>query len=169
MFSEHSSIRLEQYAVTASAGRTWPAGFAVRGFLGAVVDGTLTEGMTAYALGPGYLGGVAASRPWPIGSLFLIGTASLSASRTDVEAEDAVTAFDARVGAILGRRFGPFSPYLLARAFGGPVMWGQNTGGDATHVQLGAGATLTLSRLSLLLDVSAVGERSASLGVSYRL
>ncbi len=163
------SVGLEQYAVTASAGHTWPSGIAVRGFAGAVVDGTLTDGRTTFALGPGYLGGVAASRPWPIGSLFLIGTASLGASHTAAADSDRVTAIDARVGAIVGRRFGPVAPYLLARAFGGPVMWGQFTGGDATHVQLGAGATLTYARLSLLLDLSAIGERSASLGVSYRL
>lgn len=163
------SAGLEQYAVTASAGRAWPSGVAVRGFVGAVVDGTLTDGGTAVDLGPGYLGGVAASRPWPLGSFFLIGTASLGASHTAADDSDAVTAIDARVGAIVGRRFGPFSPYVLARAFGGPVMWGQFTGGDATHVQLGAGFTLTVSGLAFLVDVSAVGERSASLGVSYRL
>ena len=78
------------------------------------------------------------------------------------------------LGAIAGRRFGGFSPYLLARLFGGPVMWrldGEDlTGSDTTHVQLGAGASYTTPfGLTAVVDVSAIGERSAALALSWRL
>jgi hypothetical protein len=44
------------------------------------------------------------------------------------------------------------------------------TGTDTSKFQLGAGANVTLpGNLSLQLDVSALGERSLSLGASYRL
>lgn len=43
-------------------------------------------------------------------------------------------------------------------------------GSDVHHVQLGAGASVTTAAgLSVLVDVSVVGEQSASLGVSLRL
>jgi hypothetical protein len=141
----------------------------VRGSLGAVLDGTLTDGMDTHDLGPGIVGGVAVSRPWSFGAFFVIGSAGFSASRATTPVAPLVGT-DVRVGAVAGRRFGPVSPYLLARAFGGPVMWNDLTGSDATHVQLGAGASVTTaSGLSFLVDVSALGERSASLGVSLRL
>jgi len=78
-----------------------------------------------------------------------------------------------RVGAMAGRTFGPVSPYVMARGFGGPVLWTLDgmdvTGTDTSKFQLGAGVSATTSGLSFLLDVSALGERSASFGMSYRL
>jgi hypothetical protein len=79
-----------------------------------------------------------------------------------------------RAGVMAGRAFGVASPYLMARAFGGPVLWTLDAmdvqGTDTSKFQLGAGVSVsTASGLSLLLDVSALGERSASLGMAYRL
>ena len=69
--------------------------------------------------------------------------------------------------------FGVVAPYLLARGFGGPVFWTLDatsvTGTDVYHFQVGAGASVTIGGLSVMLDVAALGERSASLSVSYRL
>jgi hypothetical protein len=84
------------------------------------------------------------------------------------------TAGDVRIGAIAGRTFGPVSPYVLARGFGGPVWWavdGASTvGSDTRHFQLGAGLSLTTSfGLTIVADVSALGEQAASLGASWRL
>ena len=63
---------------------------------------------------------------------------------------------------------------MLARGFGGPVSWtldGESvTGTDTSKFQLGAGANVALpGELSMQLDVAALGERSISLGASYRL
>jgi hypothetical protein len=79
-----------------------------------------------------------------------------------------------RLGVMAGRALGPASPYLMARGFGGPVLWTLDamdvTGTDAHHFQLGGGVSVTTAGgLSILVDVSALGERSASLGVSLRL
>jgi hypothetical protein len=65
------------------------------------------------------------------------------------------------------------SPYLLARAFGGPVFWELDAmavgGTDTHHFQLGAGVSVTTGSLSVLVDVAALGEQAASLGVALRL
>ena len=109
----------------------------------------------------------------------MIGSATLGASRVTTREDLAgaprvsLIAADARVGAALGRRVGPVSPYLLARAFGGPVFWTlddeDTVGSDRYHVQLGAGASLALGDAwTVLVDVSALGERAASVGISWR-
>ena len=115
------------------------------------------------------------------GDWFLSGSLGAAISRTTTDEEmpgagrRTLIGLDLiRFGVMAGRRFGSVSPYLLARAFGGPVSWtlgGMDvTGGDTSKFQLGAGASVsTASGLSLLIDVSALGERSVSLGASYRL
>ncbi|MBA3500260.1 MAG: hypothetical protein H0T65_07805, partial [Deltaproteobacteria bacterium] len=79
-----------------------------------------------------------------------------------------------RIGVMAGRTFGSVSPYVLARGFGGPVAWTLDgmsvTGTDTSKFQLGAGANVALpGDLAMQLDISALGERSISLGASYRL
>jgi len=88
--------------------------------------------------------------------------------------EHALSAFDARVGAMVGKTFGPLTPYAVARAFGGPVSWtlgGEEvSGGDAHHYTVGAGAALRLGRrLNLGVEGMALGERSATLSASLAL
>jgi hypothetical protein len=63
---------------------------------------------------------------------------------------------------------------VLARAFGGPVSWSiagtDVVGSDTRHFQLGAGLSVVTSLgLTVVVDVSAVGEQGASLGASWRL
>ena len=79
---------------------------------------------------------------------------------------------DFPVGSV--RTFGAFSPYLLARAFAGPVLWNWDgediTGTDTHHFQLGAGASVSIGpRVTLLVDLAALGERAASLGMAVNL
>jgi hypothetical protein len=76
---------------------------------------------------------------------------------------------------IAGRTFAKmWNPYVLARAFGGPVSWSIDAmnvlGSDTRHFQLGAGlSVVTVLGLTVTLDVSALGEQGASLGASWRL
>lgn len=85
-----------------------------------------------------------------------------------------LVAVDFRLGVMAGRTFGAVSPYVLARGFGGPVSWtldGMDVSGtDTHHYQVGAGASFaTDGGLAVSLDVSALGEQAASLGMSLRL
>jgi hypothetical protein len=79
------------------------------------------------------------------------------------------TAGDLRIGAVAGKTFlGRLTPYLAARAFGGPVSVrspaGDRTGGDTHHYALGGGATLRLGNVDVFIDGAALGERSLSAG-----
>ncbi|MEZ4294200.1 MAG: hypothetical protein R3B70_04420 [Polyangiaceae bacterium] len=81
-------------------------------------------------------------------------------------------AVDFRVTGIAGKTFFDIlSPYLVLRAFGGPVFWeheGESeTGGDKYHFQIGAGMVLALPRrFDAFVEVVPVGERAAALGLS---
>ncbi|MEZ4404651.1 MAG: hypothetical protein R3B06_31815 [Kofleriaceae bacterium] len=173
-------MELTQRAVSATAGQARPSGLTVSATLGVVLGGSISDGARRDDLGVGVLAGLGAARPWRLDRWFVTGTVGLSASRTTTTervpgaASTGLVATDLRVGAMAGRQLGPVSPYLLARVFGGPVLWRRDgravQGSDVTHVQLGAGATVVIPRgLAVTVDVSAVGERSASLAVALRL
>jgi len=107
---------------------------------------------------------------------FALLTSGLSfvTSRTQRGAEPSTryTAFDLRVGAALGLNLaGFFHPFVLARAFGGPVFWhyqGQSvTGTDVHHYQLGVGFGFEVGkRLTLVFEVVPLGEQGLSAGAS---
>ena len=163
------TFELEEQAVTAFAGYSAPSGWSYRGSLGVIVDGSIDDhDMTA-----GAVVGVGASRQWTRDYWFVTGSAGVSVAAASSN-DERFTAGDFRIGAIAGRTFGIVSPYLLARGFGGPVWWtvdGMSTvGSDTRHFQIGGGLSVTTSfGLTIVADVSALGEQAASLGVSWRL
>ncbi len=134
----------------------------------------------SFDMGTGVVGSVSGSRRWNLGAdkkWFVTGslTASAGTTSTSGASSERFTATDLRVGAIAGRTFGDrLSPYLLARGFGGPVMWSVGgsdvTGSDTHHYQLGVGASLSTGfGLSAVIDLSLLGEQAASVGVSWQL
>ncbi len=167
--------------MTASAGYTGASRWSVRGSIGTVLDGTLEGEGRTHDIGPGIVGAAGVSKQWASGDWFVTGSLGAGISRTTTldgaagGARQTLVGIDVlRAGVIAGRTFGSASPYLMGRAFGGPVLWTLDDmdvrGSDTSKFQLGAGVSVTTaSGLSLLLDVSALGERSASLGMSYRL
>ena len=183
-FDDDATFELTEYAATAFAGYSTPSGWSFRATLGALAGGSLErDGMPGtHDIGAGVVGGVGVARQWTLGDgrWFVTGSAGLgvaAASTHEAGAADdpRFTAADARVGAIAGRTFATiWSPYLLARAFGGPVWWtvdgSDATGSDTRHFQLGAGVSVaTTFGLTIVVDVSALGEQAASLGASWRL
>jgi hypothetical protein len=182
-FDDDQAYDLEQQAITAFGGYTLHSGWSLRLSAGVITGGQLErdDAPLRFELRPGGMIGFAGSRQWTPGDgrWFVTGTGSfsvaLASTRSDEGATELFTAGDLRIGAIAGRTFaGRFSPYLLARAFGGPVFWtiaGESvSGGDDSHVQLGAGLSVSLpGKVTASVDVSAVGEQALSLGVSYQL
>jgi hypothetical protein len=179
-FDGELELDIHQYAMMASAGHVRPSGLAIRAAFGTVVDGALAGDGRTHDIGPGIVGAVSAAKQWTRGDWFVTATLAIAASRTKTAEpvpgapRESLIAADLRAGGMVGRTFGRVSPYVLVRAFGGPVLWTlddeQRTGTDVHHYQLGAGASLVAgSGLSLLVDVAALGERSASLGMSLEL
>jgi hypothetical protein len=171
--------------VTASAGYIGASRWSVRGSLGTVLDGSLEGDGRTHDIGPGIVGAASVSKQWASGAWFVTGSLGAGISRTTTRedggaggaagARQTLVGIDViRAGVMAGRTFGIASPYVMARGFGGPVLWTLDamdvTGTDTSKFQLGAGiSVMTASGLSFLLDISALGERSASLGMSYRL
>jgi hypothetical protein len=81
-------------------------------------------------------------------------------------------AFDLRLGVIAGTTvFEMLSPYIVARAFGGPVFWHYGrraqTGTDIAHYQLGVGLALRpIETLAVFAEGVPLGERGVSAGAS---
>lgn len=75
----------------------------------------------------------------------------------------AFSAFDVRIGAVVGKTIAHIvSPYLLARAFGGPVFWSNAgasvLGTDAYHYQLGGGVAVRVGRVDFVAEGVPLGE-----------
>ncbi len=183
VFSDDQHLDLRQSAVTAIGGYAWPSRISVRAALGLLAGGTLDGEGRTFDLGTGFIASVGVARQWSRAPWFLSGSASAGASHASTREDLAAgmrgarvsfTAIDFRSGLTAGRSFGPFSPYALVRVFGGPVFWRWDgdtiTGTDTHHFQLGAGASLAIgARATLLVDIAALGERAASLGVAVNL
>jgi hypothetical protein len=176
-FPDHGRFELSQFATSATLGHSRPSRWSFRGSIGAILDGGMTSASTDADISAGFVVGFGVSKQWPLSHrMFINGSVDLGASRVTTHQGHApgvaLIATDIRVGAIFGRTFGRVSPFVLARLFGGPVFW-QSTAGEAItgtdiyHVQLGAGASVSVgSGLSLMVDVSALGEQAASLALS---
>jgi hypothetical protein len=182
-FDDDLHFDLSQQAVTVYAGIGRGA-WSFRAAVGAIVGGTLDGDETGdrHELRPGALAAVSAARQWQPGDgrWFVTGSAAIGVAMASTRSRfgadsERFTAGDLRIGALVGRTFADrFSPYLLARLFGGPVLWtvaGESvSGGDTSHFQLGAGVSVNLpARTSIVIDVSAVGEQALSVGVGWQL
>jgi hypothetical protein len=183
VFSDDQHLDLRQSAATVIGGYAWPSRISVRAALGVLAGGSLEGEGRTFDLGVGLIASIGVARQWSRAPWFLTGSAGLGVSHASTREmlgggmegpRVSLTAIDARGGLTAGRTFGPFSPYLLARVFGGPLFWrwdgDATTGTDTRHFQLGAGASLAIgARAMILVDIAALGERAASLGVAVNL
>ncbi len=174
------AVDLQQSNVTLSVGRHVGSRWGVILAVGAIVNGSATVAVHEGDVGAGGMASVSGS--WlavyerarrPYVAFSLTAGASTSTAVADDDRRRRLTAADLRAGVMAGKTFGRLVPFAAARAFGGPVYWrlgGQRvTGGDVHHYAIGAGFTLRLpSRLDLVAELMAVGEQSATAGVTYR-
>ncbi len=83
------------------------------------------------------------------------------------------TAGDVRFGVICGKTlWDVFTPYGVARIFGGPVFYGAAgvAGTDLYHFQLGVGATVSVARrVDFFVEGIALGERALTGGIGLTL
>ena len=136
-----------------------------------------------YSLSPGPLGVVTASfRPVDEGGArpFVVVAGSFGASllwtklNNGNETSDSMTALDGRLGVAAGKTIGGVaSPYVLARAFGGPVLWtyqgASSSGTDVYHYQLGAGLVVRSGAFDAVVEGVPLGERAivAGMGLAF--
>jgi hypothetical protein len=172
VFSDDTQRPLRQTALSASLeyrlSRRWTlsasGGWMPRGT-------TALEDGTSVRLSRGVVGSVGAS--WlalepegPRPFVMLSGSLAFSRIHSDVS-----TWFsgDVRLGVAAGYTFFErLSPYLTARAFGGPVLWNELTGTDLYHYQLGVGVVLGLpSGFDLLVEGVPLGEQRVTAGVGW--
>jgi hypothetical protein len=171
-----------KYAATASLERRLGERWTLGGALGATLTGGLDAQGATSSVSPGPLAALTASfRPLDEGDVapFLLLTGSIAASLAWTTPpgggpSSALSAFDVRAGVVAGKTFAhAVTPYLLARAFGGPVfasLRGQSlTGTDANHYQLGAGLSLRLGRVDVVVEGVPLGELGivAGAGLSF--
>ncbi|HEY8080050.1 MAG TPA: hypothetical protein VIF62_38230 [Labilithrix sp.] len=144
---------------------------------GGIAGGDLVHDASRSTIGPGFTGaaGVAwrvltqeDARPFVQLSATLSGTHMLTRTETNGTTQTPrFTAFDLRLAAVAGWTFfESFTPYALARVFGGPAYWHYDgdavTGTDLHKYQFGAGAALALFKNRL--DVFAEGVPLGELG-----
>jgi hypothetical protein len=152
-------------SVERRVGDRWTLGGAV----GSTTVGTLDAYGESFTLSPGPLVALSASfRAVDEGTVapfvLLTGTLGASLSFTSPEAQS-MTAFDARLGVAAGKTIAhTVTPYLVARAFGGPILWhdagASVTGTDVYHYQLGAGLVVRLGRFDVLVEGVPLGEQA---------
>jgi hypothetical protein len=183
LFGGLPNLTVERHAVTASVDYRVSPTTTFGGGVGAGLGGlmTLQTGRRFLVL-PGWEVTFSYSRQLLDGRgkrpflLFgMSGGGSGSATREEVSAgptpgSSFLYAFDVRGGLTFGKTFwNAVSPYAVARAFGGPVLWSYagktNLGSDQYHFQLGVGMVAALPRgLDVFVEGVGAGERALTLG-----
>jgi hypothetical protein len=185
VFDRNTQVQLQQLASSASFEFRLGQRVTLSAALGGTFAGSLgpPDNVSSVALGPGIVGSVAGSvvllpqgERWP----FILLSGSLGSSwisRVDWRQEEAgyqrktYLGFDLRAGLSVGYTFFErLTPYLTARAFGGPVFYGQSVGTDLYHYQLGLGLVMRLpAGFDLAAEVVPLGEQrlSFSAGMSF--
>jgi hypothetical protein len=166
LFSDENR-RLEQLAVSAALEFRVNEKISLVGAGGALIMGTLGGVPTT----PGAVGSLGLSvlvleqGTW---SPFLQVSGSLAVS-TMRAADLNYVAIDFRAGLACGwTLWERFTPYAVARAFGGPVFYGSAIGTDAYHVQLGAGFVVGLpAGFDLSAEIIPLGEQRVTAGIGF--
>jgi hypothetical protein len=103
---------------------------------------------------------------------FVLATAQLSYISSSAPEGVGYNAFDLRLGGLVGwTLWHAVAPYVVGRAFGGPVYWryqGQAiTGTDDHHWQVGAGLSVRVGRVDLFAEGVPLGEQGVTAGAGY--
>jgi hypothetical protein len=148
--------------------------------VGAIVGGRLVDHGMHYDLSPGWLVTATAAREWLgssghgwfVSTAIIIGVSGAHTSNP-VAGSAPLIAQDNRLSVAAGKTIGGvWSPYLTARAFGGPVFWRRGdqdvVGGDSHHYGIGAGGSFTIRGfVDVIGEATLIGEKTFTLGVSF--
>lgn len=183
-FGNDIEPEMNQTTVFVTLGHRWGQSWSVRLAAGMVLDGRIDYDGRSHDVGIGKLLAASLSRKLSLsGGAFVAGsiTAAVSATTTAEKVflgyEDPVSfeAKDVRIGVTAGLPMGEvLTPYVLARAFAGPVKWTLDdeelTGSDQHHYQLGVGVNVAFPLdLIATVDVPLLGEPGMSVSFSREL
>ena len=174
-FSDGSQADETRQAILATFSYLPTSRLSLQAGLGATLGGHLTLGGASSDFAPGPTATLGASYRVLDGAgarPFVVLSALVSFEATTTTGDVGYTALDLRVGGVVGWSIaGVVSPFLSARAFGGPIFW-RNAGGssvtgtDTSHYQLGGGlAVLVAKRVDVFAEGIPLGERAVSGGV----
>ena len=168
---------------SAAVAFTWrPSALSFQVSAGSVVAGSFTGALGDYDLKPGFVASTSVGYTFLDGNgprpyLAVSGTVGFSIvptrSRSSPADRPDLTALDARVSVVLGKRlFDVWLPYVGAAVFGGPVTFapgGQSrTGSDVHHYRLTAGSSFTLpAHLEAFIEVGFLGEQAVVGGLGW--
>jgi hypothetical protein len=142
---------------------------------GPFLGGSITTPAGRYALAPGLASALGGS--WRLldtdGAIpFALLTAQLSYVSSSAPQGTGYNAFDLRLGAAVGWTFWhALTPYVVGRAFGGPVYWRYQgaaiTGTDDHHWQVGGGLSLRVARVDVFAEGVPLGEQGVTAGAGF--
>ncbi len=146
--------------------------------VGPFIGGTITAPAARYSLSPGVTAALGGS--WRLidtdGAIpFILLTAQLSYISSSAPSGTGYNAFDLRLGGLVGWTFWhALTPYVVGRAFGGPVYWRYLgtavVGTDDHHWQVGAGVSVRIARqFDVFAEGVPLGEQgvTAGAGISF--
>jgi hypothetical protein len=171
---------MERRAVTAGLSYRYSDKITLQASLGATLGGALMYDRERYSFDPGWL--ASASVSWKMvgekrnDSFLLVGLAFAASGGPTKDVKgiaESMYAADFRISLIGGKTFyDVLSPYLVVRAFGGPILWEHKgeplIGGDKYHFQVGAGVVAALpGHFDVFAEGIPLGERASVVGVGY--
>jgi hypothetical protein len=143
--------------------------------VGPFLGGSITTPAARYSLAPGLATALGGS--WRLidtdGAVpFVLLTAQLSYIASSAPPGTGYSAFDLRLGGAVGWTFWhALTPYVVGRAFGGPVYWrylgAAVTGTDDHHWQAGGGLSVRVKRLDVFAEGVPLGEQGVTAGVGF--
>ena len=180
-FEGETEVDMEQASVSAIVGYQLSTKVGLVASVGGILGGKVKH-TTSEDMGKGALASLTVTylplfetdtRP------FLLGSFTLGGSRTNAVSDDGRrhdwTAADGRLGLMMGKTFAErYVPFVAARVFAGPVAWklgGESaSGSDVNKYTVGFGGSYRIpGKLDVFAELLALGERSASFGLSLPL
>lgn len=171
-------VQLSEELVVASLGRRFGGRFTATVTGGAILGGQLDdEAGQVHDVGVGWIASLQGSaqvidqagwRPFVTGSL-AFSTSSTATTPVAGGAASSLLAIDGRISVAAGWNIaGRVTPYVAARAFAGPVTWGEDTGQGHHHHQGAVGLDLTLpARIRLSVEWAPIGEHAFTVGIGF--